>query len=86
MALRDAGTAHVNLFAMSTQVIRPVVFAGAEDKERVRTQDLSGDAFDFLGVDACRPGGSSRLADDRRDAAHAVAVISHAFWVAPLRR
>jgi predicted permease len=80
VALRDAGTAHVSLFAMSTQVIRPVIFAGAEDKERIRTQYLSGDAFDLLGVTPA----AGRLItprDDRRDAAHAAAVISHAFWV-----
>jgi len=80
VALRDAGTPHVNLFAMSTQVIRPVIFAGAEDKERVRTQYLSGDAFETLGV---TPAAGRLIAprDDRRDAAHAVAVLSHAFWV-----
>ena len=36
---------------MSTQVIRPVAFADAGgEKERVRTQYVSGDAFDTLGV------------------------------------
>ena len=80
VALRDAGTAHVSLFAMSTQVIRPVIFAGADDKERVRTQYLSGDAFDLLGVTP-HAGRLITPRDDRRDAAHAVAVISHGFWV-----
>jgi hypothetical protein len=37
--LRDAGRGRVDLFAMSTQVMRPARFAGAEgEKEQVRTQ------------------------------------------------
>lgn len=77
--LRDAGGPHIDLFAMSTQVIRPVVLAGADDKERVRTQYLSGTAFDLLGVTPA----AGRLiapADDRPEAPR-VAVLSHAFWM-----
>src|SRR5688500_9982237 len=39
LRLRDAAREHVDLFAMSTQVIRPVIFdGGAREKEPVRTQ------------------------------------------------
>jgi predicted permease len=78
--LRDASRGHVELFAMSTQVIRPVTFGqeGAE-KEQVRTQYVSGDAFDRLGTSPA----AGRLftgQDDVRPGAHPVAVVSHAFW------
>jgi putative ABC transport system permease protein len=78
--LRDASRGHVELFAMSTQVIRPVTFGheGAE-KEQVRTQYVSGDAFDRLGMSPA----AGRLfteQDDVRPGAHPVAVVSHAFW------
>ncbi len=59
--------AHVDLFAMSTQVMRPVRFDGpASEKEPVRTQFVSGDAFDRLGVGAGARDGCSRAQDDRR--------------------
>ena len=79
ITLRDAGRARVDLFAMSTQVIRPITFAGGEDKELLRTQYVSGDAFDRLGVS---PYAGRLLApsDDLTPGAHPVAVISHAFW------
>jgi putative ABC transport system permease protein len=49
--LRESSREYVDLFAMSTQVIRPVVFSDAGgEKEQVRTQYLSSDAFDRLGV------------------------------------
>src|SRR6185436_7327211 len=48
--LRDAGRGIVDLFAMSTQVIRPVTFDADAGKEPVRTQYVSGDAFARLGV------------------------------------
>ena len=79
--LRDAGRERVDLFAMSTQVMRPVKFAGPEgEKELVRTQFLSGDAFDRLGV---MPAAGRLLTvhDDERPGAHPVAVVSHAFWM-----
>jgi len=78
--LRNAGRGHVDLFAMSTQVIRPVRFwdAGGE-KERVRTQYVSGDAFERLGVGVAA-GRLFTAADDTAPGASAVAVVSHAFW------
>ena len=51
--LRDAARGSADLFAMSTQVMRPVEFCqtGGE-KEPVRTQFVSGDAFERLGIGA----------------------------------
>ena len=79
--LRDASRAHVDLFAMSTQVIRPVTFAGPTgEKEPLRTQYVSGDAFDKLGVG---PSAGRLLTrqDDERPGAHPVVIVSHAFWM-----
>ncbi len=76
--LRDAGRGRVDLFAMSTQVIRPVTFGGANDKERLRTQFVSGDAFDLLGVMPAAGRVIARQDDVVR--AQPVAVVSHAFW------
>lgn len=81
LRLRDAARSHVDLFAMSTQVIRPVTFdGGAREKEPVRTQFVSGDAFERLGVSASA-GRPLAASDDLRPGAHPVAVISHAFWL-----
>src|SRR5688572_9863617 len=78
LRLRDASRAHVDLFAMSTQVIRPVTFAGPTgEKEPLRTQYVSGDAFDKLGVG---PSAGRLLTpqDDERPGAHPVVIVSHA--------
>lgn len=79
--LRDAGRGRVDLFAMSTQVMRPARFAGADgEKEHVRTQYLSGDAFGRLGV--LPAAGRLVIAeDDSQPGTHPVAVLSHAFWM-----
>jgi putative ABC transport system permease protein len=78
--LRDAARGSADLFAMSTQVIRPVRFAetGGE-KEPVRTQYVSGDAFERLGIG---PAGGRLLGreDDLTPGASPVAVISYAYW------
>jgi len=76
--LRDAARGHADLFAMSTQVVNPAVFESGGVKERVRTQYVSGDAFDRLGVRA-HIGRLIAPADDAVSAAP-VSVISHAFW------
>ena len=78
--LREAGAGRVHLFAMSAQVRRFVLFDPASEKERTRTQFVSGDTFDRLGV---RPafGRMFTAADDVTPGAHPVAVISHAFWM-----
>jgi hypothetical protein len=78
--LRDAGRGSVSLFAISTQVIRAVTFAGASDNERLRTQYVSGDMFEQLGVRAAE-GRVILPADDEKPGASNVAVLSHAFWL-----
>ena len=81
LRLRDAARGHVDLFAMSTQVIRPAVLPGAGgEKERLRTQYVSGDAFERLGVGPAL-GRLLTGQDDERPGAHPVAVLSHAFWM-----
>jgi putative ABC transport system permease protein len=79
--LREAGRGHVDLFAISTQVMRPVTFwdSGGQ-KERIRTQHVSGDAFERLGV-AAAAGRLFTSADDTAPGASAVAIVSHAFWL-----
>ena len=79
--VRDASREHVTLFAMSTQVVRPTIFSDSGgEKERLRTQYLSGDAFEQLGVKPAA-GRLIGLQDDDRPGAHPVAVLSHAFWL-----
>jgi putative ABC transport system permease protein len=79
--LRDAGRGHADLFAMSTQVIRRVIFADAAgEKEPVRTQYVSGDAFERLGVGAII-GRLIGTEDDRQPGASPVAVVSYPYWM-----
>ena len=79
--LREASRDHVALFAMSTQVMRQAVFADAAgEKERIRAQHVSGDAFVRLGV-APAAGRLLTAQDDERPGASPVAVLSHAFWL-----
>jgi predicted permease len=77
--LREAARGRVDLFAMSTQVIRPVTF-DADTRERARTQYVSGDAFAVLGVGPAA-GRLFTVDDDRQPGAHPVAVVSHAYWM-----
>lgn len=80
LRMRDAGRGRVDLFAMSTQVMRQVRFGGGSgEKERVRIQFVSGDAFERLGI---RPVAGRLFTgqDDLKPGAHPVAVVSHAFW------
>jgi predicted permease len=81
LGLRDAGRGRVDLFAMSTQVMRRVTFPdNGGENESVRTQFVSGDAFDLLGP---MPAAGRLLTkqDDVRPGDHPVAVVSHAFWM-----
>jgi predicted permease len=79
--LRDASRERVALFAMSTQVMRQAAFAdGGGEKERLRVQHVSGDAFGRLGV-APAIGRLLTAQDDERPGASPVAVLSHAFWL-----
>lgn len=80
LRLRTAGRGLVDLFAMSTQVVRPVILDGGAEKEPVRTQYVSGDAFERLGVGAA-VGRAFTLRDDDSPGSHPVAVVSHAYWV-----
>jgi predicted permease len=78
--MRDAGRGHADLFAMSTQVMRPAKFDGpSSEKEQIRAQHVSGDAFERLGVGPAL-GRLLTGQDDRQPGAHPVAVVSHAFW------
>ena len=78
--LREAGRDRVALFAMSTQVLRSMSFDGADaEREQVRTQFVSGDAFTTLGVSPAA-GRLMSTEDDLTPGAHPVAILSHAFW------
>ena len=78
--LREAGRDRVALFAMSTQILRSMSFDGADaEREQVRTQFVSGDAFTTLGVSPAA-GRLLSAADDVTPGAHPVAILSHAFW------
>ena len=79
--LRDAGQAHIQLFAMSDQSRREAIFDDAGGRsEKVYGQWISGNAFGLLGV---RPALGRLLAasDDRKPGQHPVAVVSHDFWL-----
>ena len=79
--MRDAARGHADLFAMSTQVMRPVRLDGpTSEKEQIRTQYVSGDAFERLGV-APAAGRLLTAGDDMRPGAHPAVVVSHAFWL-----
>ena len=79
--LRDAGRGRVDLFAVAYPNRPRVTFDGPGGaRETVRTQFVSGDAFERLGVGPAA-GRLLTLDDDRRSGAHAVAVLSHAFWM-----
>jgi len=79
--LRDAARGRANLFAVSTQVMRPAVIdAAAGAKELVRTQYVGGDAFALLGVSPVM-GRLVSPEDDLQPQSSPVAVLSHAFWM-----
>ncbi len=79
--LRDAGRGRVDLFAMAYPNKPRVTFdvAGGE-RETLRAQFVSGDAFERLGVGPAA-GRMLTMQDDQRSGAHPVAVLSHAFWM-----
>ncbi|MPY87303.1 MAG: hypothetical protein GEU99_05230 [Luteitalea sp.] len=83
MRLRDAARGRFDLIAIGYQVIEPVSFtaaAGAGERERLRLQFVSGDAFDVLGV-IPTIGRLFTRQDDVRPGAHPVAIMSHALWM-----
>jgi putative ABC transport system permease protein len=77
--LRTAAADRADLFLMSAENRRPATFAGSSTREEVRVQFVSGNAFGSLGV---QPAAGRLLStqDDLTPGAHAVAVLSHAFW------
>ena len=79
--LRDAGRGLVDLFAVAYPNKPRVTFDVASgERETVRAQFVSGDAFERLGVGAAA-GRLLTMQDDQRPGAHPVAVLSHAFWM-----
>jgi putative ABC transport system permease protein len=79
--LRDAGRGRVDLFAMSYPNKPRVTFdVGSGEREMVRAQFVSGDAFERLGVSPAA-GRVLTMEDDLRPGGHPVAVLSHAFWM-----
>jgi predicted permease len=79
--LRDAGRGRVDLFAMGYPERPRVTFdARSGERETVRSQYLSGDAFERLGVHPAA-GRLLTMQDDQQPGAHPVAVLSHAFWM-----
>ena len=79
--LRDAGRGRVDLFAMAYPDKPRVTFDVASgERETVRAQFASSDAFERLGVGPAT-GRLLTMQDDQRPGAHPVAVLSHAFWM-----
>ena len=79
--LRDAGRGHVDLFAITYPNKPRVTFEDAHgERETIRTQFVSGDAFERLGIGPSQ-GRLLTMQDDERPGAHPVAVLSHAFWM-----
>jgi predicted permease len=79
-SLRDSGRARADLFAVSWQTARPILFRGVEDQdEMAQAQWVSGDAFSILGI---RPAIGRTLTpdDDLAPGQHPVAVISYGYW------
>lgn len=79
--LRETSPDSIELFAMSTQVMRPAIFDGpGNTRDSIRAQHVGGNAFSILGATAA----AGRLiggADDEQPGVSPVAVISHAFWM-----
>ena len=78
--VRQAVAPQMEAFSMSHQSLRQAVLPDAGGvEEKLRTQFVSGNAFDVLGVTAIL-GRVLAPADDVTPGGHHVAVISHAFW------
>jgi putative ABC transport system permease protein len=79
-SMRQTLPPHMEVFSMCHQGLRQAILpdaGGAEEK--VRTQFVSGNAFNALGVTAAI-GRVLQPSDDVTPGAHAIAVVSHAFW------
>jgi predicted permease len=78
--VRQAVAPQMETFSMSQQSLRQAVFPDAGGvEEKLRTQFVSGNAFDVLEVTAIL-GRVLAPSDDVTPGGHQVAVISHAFW------
>jgi hypothetical protein len=78
--IRQTVAPQMEAFSMSHQSLRQAVLPDAGGiEEKVRTQFVSGNAFNVLGVSAVI-GRVLLPSDDVTPGAHQVAVISHAFW------
>ena len=78
--VRQAVAPQMEVFSMSQQSLRQAVLPDAGGvEEKLRTQFVSGNAFDVLGVTAIL-GRVLAPSDDVTPGGHQVAVISHAFW------
>jgi predicted permease len=79
--MRDAGRGRIDLFALVYPNRPRVTFdvAGGE-RETLRAQYISGEAFENLGVSAAA-GRVLAVQDDEHPGTHFVAVLSHAFWM-----
>ena len=79
--LREAGRGRVDLFALGSPNRPRVTFdVGRGERESVRSQFVSGDAFVRLGVDPAA-GRLFTVQDDQHPGTHPIAVLSHAFWM-----
>jgi predicted permease len=77
--LRDVAQNDVELFATSTENRRRAMFGNAEREDEVRVRFVTGNAFSVLGVQPA-VGRLLTQSDDHAPGAHAVGVVSHAFW------
>jgi len=78
--VRQTVAPQMEAFSMSLQSLRQAVLPDAGGiEEKLRTQFVSGNAFNVLGVGAVL-GRVLQPSDDVTPGAHQVAVISHAFW------
>ena len=79
--MRETLQSHAEVFSMGHQSLRQAILPDAGGtEEKLRTQFVSGNAFNVLGVTAAI-GRVLQPSDDVTPGAHAVAVVSHAFWM-----
>jgi putative ABC transport system permease protein len=84
--VRDTASSQMEVFSVSHQSLRQAILPDAGNvEEKLRTQFVSGNAFNVLGI-APAIGRLLTPSDDMRPGGHPVAVISHAFWTRRLAR
>jgi predicted permease len=78
--IRRTGSPHMEAFTISHQSLRQAILPDADGaEEKLRTQFVSGNAFNVLGITAAL-GRVLLPTDDVTPGGHPVAVVSHAFW------